>query len=222
MLIFNLLRHNNSYVSFVQCYTTDGRLEWEVTLDSQTVQSNIFISAYDGAVAFASRNWSDFSHNNMYLFNKNGKMIRKTHMRKGGTFERSFFYADNGRQYFLAPSKSNYFYVVDTKNGEIVNRQDTVSNGTTITGVAIYEHKIIISYGTRYDKPGPHKNTHVSTIIDPGLAIGEIDGNVLYTSIDLLGVPFLSKNENGLFIREQIGLFDKGNNNYYKLKFHLK
>lgn len=146
-------------------------------------------------------------------------MIRKTHIRKGGTFERSFFYADNGRQYFLAPSKSNYFYVVDTKNGEIVNRQDTVTNGTTITGIAFYEHKIIISYGTSYVKPEPGKNTRVYDLKDIGLAIGEIDGNFLYTPIGLSGFLFLSKNENGLFIREQIGLFDEGNYNYYKLKF---
>lgn len=222
MIVATFMGHKNSkndYVSFVQCYTTDGRLEWEITLDSRSIKSNIFISAHDGTVAFVSRNKPDYSYSSLYIINKNGKIIRKSRICKGGSFDRSYFCVDNGRQYFLCPSEGNNFYVIDTKNGEIVNRQDTVTNGTTITGIVFYEHKIIISYGTRYDKPGPQKNTHVSTIKDPGLAIGEIDGNVLYTSIDLLGVPFLFKNENGLFIREQIGLFDKGNYNYYKLKF---
>ncbi|MCC7466519.1 MAG: hypothetical protein IT261_09630 [Saprospiraceae bacterium] len=200
----------------LQCYSPDGTLQWETALDSQHVKSELFISAFDGTIAFVSRNAKDESHKNLFLFEKNGKLIRQIPVYRGGVYKRSYFHTYNGRQYFLSPSDGEYYYVIDTQSCEIANHQTHAREGASVMGLTLYQPFVVTSYCTGYFRPGPN-NTQEPDIKDWGLGIGNLVGSVTYIPLNLTGYPFLFSTKAGLFLREQIGIGVNETNNFYRI-----
>ncbi len=199
----------------VQCYSPNGTLQWETALDSQHVKSELFISAFDGTVAFVSRNAHDERHKNLFLFRKNGTMLRSLPVYRGGLYKRSHYYTVDGRQYFLSPSDGNFYYVIDTKSGEIVNRHTQGKEGANVSGIAMFQQYVVTSYFIAQYKPDSG-NTDGYTITERGLGLEDGRGEVVYVPLDLTGYPFLLATDAGLFIREQLGI-DPNNNKFYKI-----
>lgn len=200
----------------VQCYSPNGTLHWETVLDSQHVISPLFISAFDGTIAFVCRNIQDLSHQNLFLFDKNGKLIRLLLVYRGGGYQRSYFHAVNGRQYFITPSDGEFYYVVDAQNGEVVNSQTRGKEETSVMGLALYQQYVIASYCAGFFRPGPN-NTQEYAVKDQGLSITDVYGRVTYLSLNLTGYPFLFSTKSGLFLREQIGHDENKTNKFYKI-----
>lgn len=141
--------------TYMQCYSSNGTLQWETPIDSQHVKSPLFISAFDGTITFVTLNQQDRSNKNLFLFGKNGKMIRQLPVYRGGVYKRSYFHTVNGRQYFLGPSDGEYYYVMDLTSGEIINRNTQSKEGAYVTGLAMHQQFIITSYFNGGYRPGP-------------------------------------------------------------------
>lgn len=204
----------------VQCYVPNGRLRWETTLDGQHVESELFISAFDGTIAFVSQNMQNGSQKNLFFFEKNGKLIRQLPVQCGGAYQHSYFDVINGRQYFIGVSGGEYFYIIDTKSGEILDRESQVKEGISVMGLAIYQQYVFTSYYTGYLRPGPN-NTQEPAVKDQGLSIVDVYGRIVHVPLDLAGYPFLYTTKAGLFLREQIGFGLSPQNKFYKIKIKL-
>lgn len=201
----------------IQCYSHNGALQWETALDSQHIESPLFISAFDGIIAFVSRNVQDRSHNNLFLFRKNGEVIRYLPVHHFGSYERANFQILNGKQHFLISSGGEYYYIIDTEKGEIINFQTQAKEDTSVTGLSPHQEFIIISYYTLYLQSGPN-NTKEPAPKDQGLGIIDLYGRITYIPINLAGYPSLFSNKAGLFLREQIGFSLNPQNKLYKIK----
>lgn len=203
--------------TYVQCYSPNGTLQWETALDSQHVESPLFISAFDGTIAFVSRNVQDRSHNNLPLFRKNGEVIRYLPVHHFGSYERANFQILNGKQHFLISSGGEYYYIIDTERGEIINSRTQAKEETSVTGLSPHQEFIVIAYYTPYFQSGPN-NTKEPAPKDQGLGIIDLYGRITYVPINLAGYPFLFSNKAGLFLREQIGFSLNPQNKLYKIK----
>lgn len=204
----------------VQCYSTKGMLQWETTLDSQHVKSYLLVSSFDGSIAFVSRNVLDRSHKNLFLFEKNGKLIRKLSVYHGGLYQRSYFHTVNGRQYFVSPSDGAFYYVIDTESGEIVNRNIQEKEGANVSGVAIFQQKIVTSYFIGRDyRQSPDNIGEFASIKESGLGIENEQGSIIYVPTNLVGLPFLFTSKSGLFVREKLGIDINKNCKFYKINF---
>ena len=200
----------------VQCYSPNGTLQWETALDSQHVKSELFISAFDGTVAFVSRNVQDERHKNLFLFRKNGTMLRSLPVYRGGLYKRSYYRIIDGRQYFLSPSDGEFYYVIDSERGEIVNRQTQGKEGSYVTGLVMLQQYIVTTYFTGGYRLGPN-NTQEFTITEHGLGMQDALGSVTYIPLDLTGEPFLVASEAGLFLQEKLGHGVNETNKFYKI-----
>jgi len=203
--------------TYVQSYSTNGMLQWETTLDSQHVQSGLFVSAFDGNVAFVSRNVRDKSQNNLFIFRKNGKLIRHLHVHHIGSYERAHFGVISGRQYFLSSSGVEYYYIIDTESGEIINYHTQAKEDTRVMGLSIYQEFIFTTYYRLYLRPSSN-NTQEPAPKDQGFGIIDLHGRFTYVPLNLTGYPFLFATEAGLFLREQIGFSLNPQINFYKIK----
>lgn len=154
----------------VQCYSPNGTLHWETVLDSQHVISPLFISVFDGTIAFVCRNVRDRTHNNLFIFKKNGKLIRQIPVHHIGSYERAHFRLISGRQYFLSSSGVDYYYIIDTESGDIINHQTQAKEGTRVMGLSLYQELIVTTYYTLYTRPGPN-NTKEPAPKEQGLGI---------------------------------------------------
>ena len=200
----------------IQCYSHNGALQWETALDSQHVESPLFISAFDGIIAFVSRNVQDRSHNNLFLFRKNGEVIRYLPVHHFGSYERANFQILNGKQHFLISSGGEYYYVIDPANGEIINRQTQGNAGSYVTGLAMIQQYIVTSYFTGKYQQGPD-NTQEFAIMEQGLGMEDARGVVTYLPLDVTGEPLLVSTEDGLFLREKLRHGINETNKFYKI-----
>lgn len=210
------LNDTKEYKTFIQCFAHNGTLQWETALDSQHVKSELFISAFDGTLAFVSRNVQDRSHKNLFLFEKNGKMIRQIPVFHGGVYKRSYYHNADGRQYLLSPSDGEFYYVIDPANGEIINRQTQGKAGSYVTGLAMIQQYIVTSYFTGRYQQGPD-NTQEFAIMEQGLGMEDARGVVTYLPLDVTGEPFLVSTEDGLFLREKLRHGINETNKFYKI-----
>ncbi|MBX2890544.1 MAG: hypothetical protein KF734_06425 [Saprospiraceae bacterium] len=201
----------------VQCYSPNGTLHWETVLDSQHVISPLFISAFDGTIAFVCRNVRDRTHNNLFIFKKNGKLIRLLPVYHIGSYELAHFRLIKGIQYFLCSSGVEYYYIVNTDSCTIINYQTQAKEGTRVMGLSPYRESIITTYYTLYTRPGPN-NTKEPYPKEQGLGIMDLYGQIIYVPLNLTGLPFLYYTEDGLFLREQVGFGLNPQNNFYKVE----
>ncbi|MFN0216681.1 MAG: hypothetical protein ACKVT2_20675 [Saprospiraceae bacterium] len=201
----------------VQCYSSKGTLQWETALDSQHVKSELFISAFDGTIAFVSRNAQDERHKNLFLFRKNGTILRSLPVYRGGLYKQSYYRIIDGRQYFLSPSDGEFYYVIDPANGEIINRNTQGKEGSYVTGLVMFQQYIVTSYFTGNYQSGPG-NTQEFAITERGLGVEDSHGAIAYIPLHLIGTPFLVATKAGLFIREQLGIGINERNKFYKIE----
>jgi hypothetical protein len=202
--------------TFLQCFSPDGTLRWETVLNGQYIKSQLFISAFDGTVSFVCRDMRDETHKNLFLFDKNGKMLRQLSVYRGGLYKRSYFHTANGRQYLLSPSDGEFYYVIDAERGEIINRQTQGKKESYVTGLAMFQQYIVTTYFTGGYRPGPN-NTQEFAITEQGLGIQDAFGSVTYIPLDLTGEPFLVASKAGMFLREKLGHGEKEINKFYKI-----
>jgi hypothetical protein len=203
--------------AFIECYTSNGTLQWETAIDSQHLESVLFVSAFDGTVAFVTSHLRDRSHNNLYLFTKNGRLIRQIPVHHIGSYERANFRLIKGRQYFLSSSGVGSYYIVDTENGDIINDQTQAKQDTRVMGLFTYQELIVTTYYTLYTRPGPN-NTKEPAPKEQGLGIIDLHGRITYVPLNLTGYPFLLSTKSGLFLREQIGFSLNAQNNFFKIE----
>lgn len=197
----------------VQCYSSDGILQWETALDSQSVVGpELFISAFDGTVSFPCRNLSDNTHKNLAIFTKNGKLIQLIRVSPIGQHHYSYFHRANGRQYFISPAEGEYYYIIDTENGEVVNRYTQVKEDAFITGLGMAQGYIIASYNIFH-----RGKTREVVITERGVAIENMEGVFASIPLNMIGQPHLVSTEVGLFLREQIGHDESETNKFYKI-----
>lgn len=202
--------------TFVQCFSPDGMLQWENTIDGQYVKSDPFISKSDGTVAFVSRDLRDDSHKNLFFFGKNGSKLRQLSVYRGGLYKRSYYQQSDGLQYFLSPSDGEFYYVIDPASGKIINRQTQGKEGSYVTGLAMFQQYIVTSYFAGNYRPGPD-NTQEFAITEHGLDLEDAHGAVTHVPLHLTGEPFLMATEFGLFLREKLGLGVNETNKFYKI-----
>ncbi len=203
--------------TYVQCYASNGMLQWETKLDSQHVKSELFISAFDGTVAFVSRNVQDDTHKNLFIFRKNGTMLRSFPVYRGGLYKRSYYRIIDGRQYFLSPSDGEFYYVIDLERGEIVNSQVPCKEGAYVTGLVMLPQYIVISYFMGNYRTGLG-NTQEFAITERGLAVADSRGVITYVPLNLTGEPFLVAAESGLYMREKSGIGMNERDKFYKIE----
>jgi outer membrane protein assembly factor BamB len=201
--------------AFIECYTSNGTVQWETALDSQHLESVLFVSAFDGTVAFVTRDLRDRSHNNLYLFTKHGRLIRQLPVYPYGSYQRSYFHTINGRQYFLSASGHTY-YVIDAESGEIINRQTKGKEGTTVMGLAILGQYVVTSYCTGYSQLGSDNSRH-HAIKNQGISIGKLQDKNVYIPLNMKGYPFIIINETGMFLREELGIYQPEKSKFYKI-----
>lgn len=201
----------------IQCYSPNGTLQWEAALDSQHVKSEVFVSAFDGTLAFVSSNTHDKSHKSLFIFRKNGSMLRSLPVYRGGLYKRSYYHTINERQYFISPSDGEFYYVIDSERGEIVNRQTQSKDGSYVTGLAMFQQYIVTTYFTGDYRPGP-SNTQEFAITERGLGIENSLGEITYLPLRLTGEPFIVDTKAGLFLREKLGQGINEANKFYKIE----
>jgi hypothetical protein len=213
----SVLAHEN-HAAFVQCYAPDGTVKWENSLDSIYINSDLFISPFDGTVAFVSRSIVPKQPQSLWLFEKKGNLIQKQPVYHGGVYQRSYYCKVNDRQYFISPSDGPIYYVIDTESGEIVNRNTTGKEGSNVFGVAMLPQMIVTSYFIRdASRRGPN-NGDLVPFLENGLSIEDEHGIVSYVPLNLNGYPFLVVTEFGLFLRVQNGSSQNKNDEFFKVK----
>lgn len=206
------------YQTFVQCYALNGALQWETALDSQTVKSDLFLSAFDGTVSFVCRDMRDSSLKNLFLYGKNGNLVSQIPVYRGGIYQRSYYHQNgNGRQYLLSPSDGSFYYVIDPSNGAILNRHTQGKEEAFVTGLAMHQQYLLSSYFTGHFQPGP-SNTNEFMLTERGLGVQDINGAVTYRPLQLTGEPYLISIESGLFLREKMGSGAEEKSRFYRVE----
>lgn len=220
MIVAIFIGRSKVFQTHVQCYSSHGTLQWETTLDSQFVRSRPFISKLDGTIAFVSQNvYEKGAHNYLFLFRKNGEKIRQVPVHNIGSYEASSFRSIDGKQYFLSSSGVEYYYIIDTENGDLINRLQTQDGkDIRIMGLCPYQGQIFTTYYTFYLRPGPN-NTHEPAPKDQGLGIMDLNGQITYVPLKLTGIPFLLSTRSGLFLRDEVAFFRiNSRSNFYKIE----